>query len=48
MELLARDESLRNRMGEAATTKVAGQSRQLWAEAFEEAIGKLLSLPRSR
>ena len=46
MELLARDESLRSRMGEAASTKVAGQSPHLWAEAFEEGVDKLLSLPR--
>jgi glycosyltransferase involved in cell wall biosynthesis len=45
MELLAGDESLRRRMGEAATAKVAGQSPHLWAEAFEEAVDQLLSLP---
>jgi glycosyltransferase involved in cell wall biosynthesis len=48
MELLAGDESLRRRMGQAATAKVAGQLPQLWAEAFEEAVDKLLSLPRNR
>jgi hypothetical protein len=46
--LLAGDESLRGRMGEAATAKVAGQSPHVWAEAFEEAVDKLLSLPRIR
>jgi glycosyltransferase involved in cell wall biosynthesis len=46
MQLLAGDESLRSRMGEAATAKVAGQSPAVWAEAFEEAVDKLLSLPR--
>jgi hypothetical protein len=45
MELLAGDESLRSRMGEAATAKVAGQLPHLWAEAFEEAVDQLLSLP---
>jgi glycosyltransferase involved in cell wall biosynthesis len=48
MQLLAGDESLRGRMGEAATAKVAGQSPHVWAEAFEEAVDKLLSLPRIR
>jgi glycosyltransferase involved in cell wall biosynthesis len=48
MELLAGDESLRRRMGQAATAKVAGQLPHLWAEAFEEAVDKLLSLPRNR
>jgi glycosyltransferase involved in cell wall biosynthesis len=48
MELLAGDESIRTRMGEAATAKVAGQSPYLWAEAFEDAVDKLLSLPRMR
>jgi glycosyltransferase involved in cell wall biosynthesis len=47
MELLAGDESLRRRLGDAATSRVAGQSPHLWAEAFEEAVDKLLSLPRN-
>jgi glycosyltransferase involved in cell wall biosynthesis len=47
MELLAGDESLRNRMGQAATAKVAGQSPHLWAEAFEEGVDKLLALTAS-
>jgi glycosyltransferase involved in cell wall biosynthesis len=46
MELLAGDQSLRSRMGEAATAKVAGQSPHLWAEAFEDAVDKLLAQPR--
>jgi glycosyltransferase involved in cell wall biosynthesis len=48
MELLASDESLRARMGDAARAKVAGQSPAVWAEAFEEAVDKILSLPRIR
>jgi glycosyltransferase involved in cell wall biosynthesis len=48
MELLAGDQSLRGRMGAAATAKVAGQSPHLWAEAFEEAVHKLLALPTIR
>ncbi len=48
MELIAGDESLRSRMGEAATAKVAGQSPHLWAEAFEQAVDKLLAPPRIR
>jgi glycosyltransferase involved in cell wall biosynthesis len=48
MELLAGDESLRRRMGEAATAKVAGQSPHLWAAAFEQAVDTLLALPRLR
>jgi hypothetical protein len=35
-------------MGEAATAKVAGQSPAVWAEAFEEAVERILSLPRIR
>jgi glycosyltransferase involved in cell wall biosynthesis len=48
MELLASDASLRARMGEAARAKVAGQSPAVWAEAFEGAVEKILSLPRIR
>jgi glycosyltransferase involved in cell wall biosynthesis len=48
MQLLAGDESLRKRMGDAARAKVAGQSPAVWAEAFEEAVGKILLLPRIR
>jgi glycosyltransferase involved in cell wall biosynthesis len=48
MGLLARDPSLRSRMGDAARATVAGQSPAVWAEAFEEAVDKLLSLPRIR
>jgi hypothetical protein len=35
-------------MGDAARAKVAGQSPAVWAEAFEEAVDKILSLPRMR
>ena len=48
MGLLADDKSLRSRMAEAATAKVAAQSPHLWAEAFEEAVDKLLALPTIR
>jgi glycosyltransferase involved in cell wall biosynthesis len=48
MELLARDESLRKRMGDAARGKVAGQSPTVWAEAFEVAVERIVSLPRIR
>jgi glycosyltransferase involved in cell wall biosynthesis len=48
MQLLAGDESLRKRMGDAARAKVAGQSPAVWAEALEEAVGTILSLPRTR
>jgi glycosyltransferase involved in cell wall biosynthesis len=44
MELLARDEALRRRMSKAAIAKVAGQSPELWAEAFERAIEKITSM----
>jgi hypothetical protein len=44
MALLAGEDSLRSRIGETATAKVAGQSPHLWAEAFEQAIDELLSL----
>ena len=43
MQLLAGDESLRNRMGDAALAKVAGQSPAMWAEAFE-AVGEIVLL----
>jgi glycosyltransferase involved in cell wall biosynthesis len=48
MELLARDEALRRRMSKAAIDKVAGQSPEVWAEAFERAIEKITSMSRIR
>jgi glycosyltransferase involved in cell wall biosynthesis len=46
MELLTGDESLRRRVGDAARGKVAGQSPAVWAEAFEVAVERIVSLPR--
>jgi glycosyltransferase involved in cell wall biosynthesis len=46
MTLLARDAELRRRMGRASVEKVAGQTPDLWAEAFEQAVEKILSMPR--
>jgi glycosyltransferase involved in cell wall biosynthesis len=46
MTLLARDRELRERMGQASLQKVAGQSPDLWADTFEHAIEKILSMPR--
>jgi glycosyltransferase involved in cell wall biosynthesis len=46
MTLLAGDAELRRRMGRASVEKVAGQTPDLWAEAFEQAIEKILSTPR--
>jgi glycosyltransferase involved in cell wall biosynthesis len=48
MEALARDESLRARLAAAAVASVSSQSPHVWAEAFEEAVDKILSLPRIR
>jgi glycosyltransferase involved in cell wall biosynthesis len=44
MALLARDEALRRRMGGASADTVAGQTPGLWAEAFERAVEKILSM----
>jgi colanic acid/amylovoran biosynthesis glycosyltransferase len=48
MTLLARDSDLRQRMSAASVAKVSGQTPDLWAEAFEQAIEKILSMPRVR
>jgi len=45
MTLLARDAELRRRLGNAAVAKVAGQSPEVWAEAFEHAVEKIVSMP---
>jgi glycosyltransferase involved in cell wall biosynthesis len=45
MALLAGDPGLRRRMGEASRERVAGQSPDFWANAFEDAIGRILALP---
>jgi glycosyltransferase involved in cell wall biosynthesis len=46
MTLLARDPQLRIRMGEASVEKVVGQTPDAWAEAFEQAVHRILSMPR--
>jgi glycosyltransferase involved in cell wall biosynthesis len=48
MTLVARDHNLRHRMGQASMQKVAGQSPEVWADAFEHAIERILSMPRVR
>jgi glycosyltransferase involved in cell wall biosynthesis len=45
MNLLARDPDLRARMGEASVQKVVGQTPGAWAEAFERAVDRILSMP---
>lgn len=46
MTLLARDPGLRTRMGEASVEKVVGQTPDVWAESFERAVDRILSMPR--
>jgi glycosyltransferase involved in cell wall biosynthesis len=48
MTLLARDPGLRTRMGEASVGKVVGQTPDVWAESFERAVDRILSMPRLR
>ena len=45
MALLAGDPGLRRRMGAASRERVAGESPDVWADAFEDAIGRILALP---
>ena len=45
MLALARDPDLRRRLGLAAAADVAGKTPELWAEAFEQATAKILSMP---
>jgi glycosyltransferase involved in cell wall biosynthesis len=47
MTVLARKEDLREAMGAASVRKAAGQSPDAWAEAFEQAVGKILAMPRT-
>jgi glycosyltransferase involved in cell wall biosynthesis len=47
METLAVDQSLRERMGQASARSMDGQSPELWAHDFEEAVEKILSMPRA-
>jgi glycosyltransferase involved in cell wall biosynthesis len=46
MTLLTRDAELRRRMGKASVEKVEGQAPDMWAEAFEQAVEKIVSMPR--
>jgi glycosyltransferase involved in cell wall biosynthesis len=46
MALLADDDELRAGMGAASRERVEGQSPEMWAEAFEDAIGRILAMPR--
>ena len=46
MAVLASDERLRHSMGAASARKVSGQSPDVWAEAFEQAVDKILAMPR--
>jgi glycosyltransferase involved in cell wall biosynthesis len=48
MTVLVRDPERRRRMGEASIAKVSGQTPYLWAEAFEQAVEQILSMPRVR
>lgn len=48
MSRLARDPELRARMGAASTERVAGQTPDLWAASFEQAIATILEMPRVR
>lgn len=48
MSRLACDPELRRRMGEASKQRVAGQTPDHWAEAFEQAIGTIVEMPRVR
>jgi glycosyltransferase involved in cell wall biosynthesis len=47
MTVLAQDKSLREAMGAASVRKVARQSPDTWAEAFERALDKILAMPRT-
>jgi glycosyltransferase involved in cell wall biosynthesis len=43
---LADAPDLRRRMGDASRARVAGQTCDVWAEAFESAVGKIVAAPR--
>jgi len=45
MERLARDPELRARMGEASARKIGGHTPERWAEDFERAVERILSMP---
>jgi glycosyltransferase involved in cell wall biosynthesis len=44
MQRLADDDVLRNRMSAAAKQSVAGQSPELWADAFERAVAQIVDM----
>jgi glycosyltransferase involved in cell wall biosynthesis len=48
MTVLARDDDLRRRMSAEAVARVVGQAPDQWAQAFEQAIDRILSMPRIR
>jgi glycosyltransferase involved in cell wall biosynthesis len=48
MSLLARNETLRRRMGNASQEKAAGRSPELWAEEFELAVERILAMPPAK
>jgi glycosyltransferase involved in cell wall biosynthesis len=48
MMMLARDDDLRRRMSAEAVASVAGQTPDQWAQTFEQAIDRILSMPRVR
>jgi glycosyltransferase involved in cell wall biosynthesis len=47
MMVLATDRELRTKMGEASRRSVADQTPDVWAEAFEHAIERILAAPRA-
>jgi glycosyltransferase involved in cell wall biosynthesis len=47
MTMLVREDDLRAAMGAASVRKVARQSPDAWADAFERALGKILAMPRT-
>jgi glycosyltransferase involved in cell wall biosynthesis len=47
MTTLASDQELRRRMGRASSQRVADQTPEIWAVAFEAAVEKVLATPRA-
>jgi glycosyltransferase involved in cell wall biosynthesis len=47
MEVLAHDQGLRARMGEASARRIAGHTPERWADDFEQAAERILSMPRA-
>lgn len=48
MRLLLQDAVLRRHMGDKSVAKVCDQTPNLWAEEFEKAVERILSMPRVR